>query len=131
MVNKVVAVATAKALIERSNLEHLKDSDLKNSSWAKSLFKRMGFLKRAAATGRPDIPEGTKKEAEIIFLHQIVDLDEEKNTPPSLIMNFDQTPLKYVPVTSQSLAEKGSKHAGISGMTYRKSHTATVSSQYN
>ena len=63
IVNKVVAVATAKALIERSNLEHLKDLDLENSSWAKSLFKRMGFVKRAATTGRPDIPEGAKKEA--------------------------------------------------------------------
>ena len=40
-------------------------------------------------------------------------------------MNFDQTPLKYGPVTSQTLAEKGSKHVGISGMTYRKSLTAT------
>ena len=85
----------------------------------------MGFVKRAAATERPDIPEGGKKEAEIYFLHQIVDLVEEKNIPPSLIMNFDQTLLKYAPVTSQTLAEKGSKHVGISGMTYIKSFTAT------
>ena len=41
------------------------------------------------------------------------------------MMNFDQMALKYAPVTSQTLAEKGSKHAGISGMTYRKSLTAT------
>ena len=40
-------------------------------------------------------------------------------------MNFDQTPLKYAPVASQTLAEKGSKHVGISGMTYRQSLTAT------
>ena len=39
IVNKVVAVATAKALIERSNLEHLKDLDLENSSWTKSLLR--------------------------------------------------------------------------------------------
>ena len=73
----------------------------------------MGFAKSAATTGRPDIPEGAKKEAEILFLHQIVDLVEEKNVPPSLIMNFDQTLLKHLPVTSQTLAEKGSKHVGI------------------
>ena len=41
------------------------------------------------------------------------------------MMNFDQTALKYAPVTGQTLAEKGSKHAGISGMTYRKSLTTT------
>ena len=40
-------------------------------------------------------------------------------------MNFDQTPLKYGPITSQTLAEKGSEHVGIFGMTYRKSLAAT------
>ena len=122
-----MAVATAKPLIKRSNLEKLKDLDLENSSWAKSLFKRMSFVKEAAATGRPDISEGTEKEAEFLFLHQIVDLLKENNIPPSLIMNFDkQTSLKYAPVTSQTIAEKGSKHIEISGMTHRKSLTATL-----
>ena len=59
---KVVTAATAKALIKRNNLEHLKDLDLENSSWVKSLFKRMSFVKRAAITGRPDIPEGVEKK---------------------------------------------------------------------
>ena len=80
----------------------------------------MGFVKRAATTGRLHIPEGAKKEAEIFFLHQIVDLVEGNNIPPSLIMTFDQMSLNYEPVTSQTLAEKGSKHVGISRMTYRK-----------
>ena len=40
IVNKVVAVATAKTLIEKSNLEHLKDLDLENSSWPKPLLRR-------------------------------------------------------------------------------------------
>ena len=75
--NKVVAVVTEKALIERVNLEHLKNLDLENSSWAKSLFKKMGFVKRVATTGRRDIPECAEKEAKILFLHQIVDLVEE------------------------------------------------------
>ena len=55
----------------------------------------MGFVKRAATTGRPDIPESAKKGAEIIFLHQIVYLVEENNILPSFIMNIDQTLLKY------------------------------------
>ena len=72
----------------------------------KKPFKRIGFVKRAATTGRPDIPEGAKKEAKILFFHQIVDLVEEITIPLSLIMNFDQTPLKYAPVTSQTLQKK-------------------------
>ena len=40
--NTVVAVATAKALIARSNDEHLKLIDLELTTWVKSLFKWMG-----------------------------------------------------------------------------------------
>ena len=59
---KVVTVPTAKALIKRNNLQHLKDLDLEDSSWVKSLFKRMSFVKRAATTGRPGISEGAEKK---------------------------------------------------------------------
>ena len=45
--------------------------------------------------------------------------------PSSLAMNFDQTPLKYAPVSSQISAKRGSKHVSISGATYCKSLTAT------
>ena len=76
VVNTVVAVAVAKALIEKSSDESLKAIDLDNSSWAKSLFVRMGFVKRACTTARPEIPEGAQKEAELIFHHEITSLDE-------------------------------------------------------
>ena len=105
-----------KPWLNKNDLEHLKELDLENSSWAKSLFKRMDFVKRAATTGRPKIPKGAKKGAEILFLHQVNDLADENNIPPSLIMNSDQMSLKYVPVTS---------HVDISGMTYTKSLPAT------
>ena len=40
-------------------------------------------------------------------------------------MNFDQNSLKYAPVSSQTLAKRGSKHVSTSGATYRNSLTAT------
>ena len=97
--------------------------DLENSSWAKSIFKGIDFVKKAATTVRPDIAEGTHKKGKILFLHQIVDLVKEKNIPPSVTMNFDLTPLKYASVTIHTLTEKGSKHVGICDMTYRKCET--------
>ena len=45
VVNTVVAVATAKALIARNPDEDLKCLDLDSSYWAKSLVRRMGFAK--------------------------------------------------------------------------------------
>ena len=41
VVNLVVGITTAKVLIAKSDLEHLKALDLENSSWTKSLFQRM------------------------------------------------------------------------------------------
>ena len=45
VVNLVVAIATAKALIGKSDLEHLKSLDLENSSWPKSLFQMMNIVR--------------------------------------------------------------------------------------
>lgn len=50
---------------------------------------------------------------------------EENNILVSLVLNFDQTPLKYAPLANQTLAKHGSKHVGISEKTYPKSLTAT------
>ena len=72
-------------------------------SCAKSLFVRMGFVKRACTTARPDIPEGAKKEAELI-----VRKVEDYPIPSSLVINIDQTPLKYAPAFSRTMASKNS-----------------------
>ena len=66
-----------------------------------------------------------KKEAKLIFQHQIVDLIERHSIPPSLVMNFDQTPLQYASITNQTLSRKGSKHVAVNGLSFKKSITAT------
>ena len=58
--------------------------------------------------------KGAKQEAELLFLHNIVTLSEEHNIPESLVMNLDQTPLKYVPV-SHNMTKKGVKSVSIAG----------------
>ena len=118
VVNTVVAIATAKALIERSKDEHLKLIDLESCYWAKSLFRRMGFVKRASTTSRPEIPYGARKEAELIFHNDIAYKVEKFQIPESLIINIDQTPSKFAPASSRTLAKKNSKHVSIAGSSY-------------
>ena len=60
VINTVVAIATAKALIAKNDLEHLKVIDIEGSSWAKSLFQRMGFKRHTKTTSKPEIPERAK-----------------------------------------------------------------------
>ena len=106
VVNTVAAIATTKALIEKSDQQHLKNLDLERSPWAKSLFQRMGFVRRAKTISKPEIPERAKSEIVLILHHQIVDLVEKHHLPPSMVINIDQTPLKYAPVSNQSTAQK-------------------------
>jgi hypothetical protein len=124
VVNTVVA-AVAKALIGKSSDESLKVLDLDNSSWAESLFVRMGFVKRACTTARPEIPEGARKESEIIYHHEITSLVENYLIPPSLVINIDQTPLKYALVSSRTMAAKNSKHIHVVGSSYKQAITGT------
>ena len=131
VVNTVVAIATAKALIEKSDQQHLKNLDLERSSWAKSLFQRMGFVRRAKTTSKPEKPERAKSEAALILHHQIVDLVEKHHIPPSMVINIDQTPLKYAPVSNQSMAQKGSSNIAIHGSTYKNAITATFGITYD
>ena len=124
-VNLIIAVSVAKVLIARNpqlNLEHI---DLDSSSWAKSLFKRMGFARRMKTTGKVQIPEGARKKAELLYLHNVVALVKEHEIPPELVMNLDQTPLKYVPVSHHTMAKKGVKSVAAAGSADKRCITGT------
>ena len=115
----MVAIVTAKALIAKSDLEYRKALDLENSSWTKSLFRRMGFVRRGKTTSKPEIPERAKNEAALILQHQIVDLVEKNQISSLMLINIDQTPLKYAPVSNQTMVQKRSKHVAIEGSSYK------------
>ena len=72
IVNTVVAIAIAQTLIAISEDKNLKVLDLEKTSWTKSLFHRMGFVKQSATTGKPVIPDGAKKGAGLLYHHQII-----------------------------------------------------------
>ena len=52
-----------------------------------------------------------------MYLYDMVTIAEEHKVPSCLILNLDQTPLKYIPVWRQILAKKGSKLVSIPGST--------------
>ena len=106
VVNTQTALATAKALVKKL----LENKNLVlGAPWEKSLFRRMGFLLRQKTTTKVLIPEGALKEAELKFHHQIVNYMVKCQIPPSLIINFDRTPLKYVQISSNTMEKKGQK----------------------
>ena len=105
VINSTVANTTAKALISKYPYV-AGDIDVNSSRWAKSLFARMNFVKRRKAPSKVDIPDKARKEIEFLFLHEIVAKVEKHNIPPELILNIDQAPLKYVPVSMKLLHQE-------------------------
>ena len=116
----MVTIATEKALTKRYPL--LKKDHLElEKYWVQSLFHRM------KTTGKVKIPAGAQNKAELKFLHQIAYNVEKHQLPASLIINFDQTPSKYVQVSSRVMDQKGESNVPITGISDKRGVTATFS----
>ena len=126
VVKRQTALATGKAIVKRYSFPE-KENLVLGETWAKSLFHRMGFVLRRKTTAKMLTPEGALKEAELKFHHQIVNYVEKYQIPPSLIINFNQTPLKYVQISSNTMEKKGTKNVPIFGIDDKRSMTATFS----
>ena len=99
---KSIANATARALIQRFP-QAVGNIDLESTAWARSLFKRMGFVKRRKTSSKVEIPDAARKEIEFLFHHEIITYVEKFKIAPSLILNLDQTSLKCVPVSQETM----------------------------
>ena len=119
-----MAVSTSKILMKRY-LDMVGNIDIENSPWTPSSFYRMGFKRRKATASKPHIPEGARKETELMFLYSVVEKVEEYSIPHSLILNFDQTPSKFVSTSSTTLVKRNSKQVRLASGSDKRSMTAT------
>ena len=124
VINSSIAKATASALINR-NPEVVGNIDLESSCWSQSLFRRMGFVKRRKTSSKVEIPDEARKEIEFLFYHEIVSHLENFDIPHSLVINIDQTPLKYVPVSQETMAKHGSSSVTNEGSDDKRMITGT------
>ena len=91
--------------------------------WSRYLLQRMGFVKRKANTKAKICPDGLQ-ELKSNFLSDIAAVVELEEVPPSLVINWDHTGLKYVPVSSWTMAKEGSKKVPIAGLEDKRQITA-------
>ena len=91
----------------------------------------MGFKKRMWTTGKAEIPQGARKEAELLYLHSIVMIVKKYEISHSLTMNLDQTPLKYIPAMNHTMAKQNSKSVSIAGSSDKRSITGTFTITLN
>ena len=87
----------------------------------------MGLLLCRKAAAKVLIPEGALKKAKLKFHHQDVNYVEKYQIATSLIINFNQTPSKYIQNSSNKMEKKGTKNAPISGIDDKRSIPAAFS----
>ena len=122
VISRSIAISVAKVLLER----HESFGKIKiTETWANSLLKRMGYVRRAKTSSTVNIPDGARKEIEYQYLYDIVSAVEKWNIPPDLVVNFDQTPSKLVPVGRSTLAKRNSTNVTIAGSSDKRTITAT------
>ena len=59
-------------------------------------------------------------------MHNICTLVQIYNIPDELIINIDQTPSKYVPISNVTMTEKNSKHVRKQGADDKRAITLTL-----
>ena len=97
-----------------------------SKTWAMSLLKRMGFVKRKATTkSTPAMSGETFERAKAQYLKQIGGLVQLRAIPESLVINLDQTGIKLVPTGDWTMAEEGSKRVEVAGLGDKRQVTAT------
>ena len=82
-------------------------------------------------TSKVKIPEDARKEAELLYLYNIVTIVEKYEIPHPLIMNLDQTPLKYIPAMKHAMTKQNSKSVSIVGSSDKHNITGTFTINLN
>ena len=89
------------------------------------MLSRIGFVKRKGTKAARKVPTDFDK-LKTDFLQNIQKLVVDDHIPPEMIVNFDQTGIKIVPVSNWTLAEQGSKQVAIIGLEDKRQITAVV-----
>ena len=118
------SLATATGFMQNSNDEYYSTVTL-GRPWAQSLFRRMGFVRRFSTTGKVEIPEGAKRGQSCFLSTRSYQTSKKHEIPASLVMNLDQTPMKYVPCGKTTLEKQGTTTVPIHGVSDKRMITAT------
>lgn len=111
VVNTETVMATARGVVvshDANLLAEIGGHIDTSKSWATRFLERLNMVKRKGTTAVKILPttfEKVKKQ----FLSDICSMVVMEDIPEDLIINWDQTGLKYVPVSDWTFAERGSK----------------------
>ena len=84
-----------------------------------------GYVRRFATTGKAEFPQDVKREAELLYIHDTVNLIETHKIPRLIVLNLDQTPVQHVPFGKTTLAKQNTSSVPVSSASDKRIVTAT------
>ena len=118
VVNTAIAIGCAQGLVKHYDSNLLECNGgliVLIVSWIKSLLQWMGFVKRqASSTGK--VSAENFKFLKEQFLFDVKTITEMEDIPADFVLNWDQTGIHYVPVSSYTMEKEGSKRVEIAGI---------------
>ena len=85
----------------------------------------MGYVRRFATSGKVELPQGLKREAELLYTHDIANVIETHKFLKSMVLNLDQTPVKDIPYGKTTLAKQNMSSVPVSSVSDKWMITAT------
>ena len=127
-VNTTIVLATARGvtLAKYANLlaENGCSIDLSKDR-AKRLLSRMGYVKRKA-TSKVTISSTELESLKVRFLNDIRTVVSLEEIPMELIINWDQNPIKFFPMSNWTHDKKGTERIQLASLDDKRQITATI-----
>ena len=130
IVNSAIVIGAASGIVRRMKPELLESNGGHivlpiKKDWAKYLLGKMKFVKRKATTKKSKMTVANFDELKDNFLMDIKAIATMEEVPNDMILNWDQTAIKYIPVSNWTMATEGSKRIELIGQDDKRQITAT------
>jgi len=122
-VNTQVVIAAATGMLQKRDPALLESIGELKKSWAKYFLGRMNYVKRKATT-KARFSVSNFEAVKTRFLLDIKGVKMMEEILDELVITWDQTGIKYVPVSRWTTAEKGSKRVELEGVNDKRQITA-------
>ena len=93
--------------------------------WAKYLLAKMNFVKWKATTKKPKVTVLNFEELKFQYLMDIKAIVTMEEIPDDMVVNWDQTTIKYIPSSNWTMDKEGSKRVEVVGIDDKHQITAT------
>ena len=123
VINTTITMACAEGVVKSNLLVCNGGHMLLTKHWAKYLMERMGFVKRRASTkAKVSVSDFQQLKAQFVF--DVKTVIEMVEIPGELVINWDQTGIHYVQISSWTMTKEGSKQVEIAGIDDKRQITA-------